>query len=396
MFERASTIIRDGNKLSFDYVPATIVCRAEQQRTLETLFRPLAADGRPCSAFLTGGVGTGKTVTAKRFCADLARYCQQHNRLLDVIFVNCRIRNTEYGVILEILRYFDRGFPDRGFATDEMLDSLKKHLELNRRPAVIVLDEVDNLLRNNSRNLVYQLSRFSEDLPNPSTLSLIMISQFSVAEMLDEASMSTFKRANAVRFNRYTEDELLQIINARAAEALEPDTLLPPEAAMIAKQAAEYGDARFAIEILERAASVAETEPEGNICPDDIRTAGSSVYSDVSEAKLDDLDDNRRLALLAIARAIKDRASISITAAEKTYAVVCEEYGVPARKHTQFWTYVQGLERNGFVSTEVRSEQDGGRSTYIGIPNIPPRELAKKLEYIIDRDGAVTEEREFS
>mgnify|MGYP001012663201 CR=1 FL=1 len=394
MFDRKSTVIKDGSKLSFDYVPATIVCREKQQRALEMLFHPLVTAGRSCTAFLTGGVGTGKTVTAKRFCADMARYCQQHNGLLDVTDVNCRIRNTEYGVILELLRHYDKGFPDRGFSADEMLLSLKKHIETEQHPTVIILDEADNLLRNNSRNLIYQLTRFSEELKGMSSLSLILISQFSIAEMLDEATMSTFKRANSVRFDRYSEDELRQIVTARAAEALEEGTLTEEGAGMIAGLAAEYGDARFAIEILERAASVAETEEEGVICPDDIRTAGASVYSDISESKLDDLDTNRRLALLSVSRAIRDRPAISITAVERTYAVVCEEYGVPARKHTQFWTYVQGLERNGLLTTEVRSEADGGRVTYIGIPGIPPRELAKKLEYIIDRDGVVGDEHD--
>lgn len=394
MFDRASSVVKNAEKLSFDYVPDTIVCRDEQQQALETLFRPLVSAGRPCTAFLTGGVGTGKTVTAKRFCADMARYLQQHGGAMDSIFVNCRIRNTEYGVILELLRHYDKGFPDRGFSADEMLLSLKKHIESGMHPAVITLDEADNLLKNNSRNLVYQLSRFSEELKGTGSLSLILISQNPIAEMLDEATMSTFKRANAIRFNRYSRNELCMIVVARAQIALEEGALTSEGADMIADLATEFGDARFAIEILERAANLAETEDLGRICPDDIRTAGSSIYSDVSEAKLEDLDTNRRLALLAISRAIRDKASVSITAAEKTYAVVCEEYSVPARKHTQFWTYIQGMERSGLLETEVRSETDGGRVTYIEIPNIPPRELAKKLEYLIDTEGTAADERD--
>ena len=67
--------------------------------------------------------------------------------------------------------------------------------------------------------------------------------------------------------------------------------------------------------------------------------------------------------------------------------MVCEEYEVPARKHTQFATYIQDLEKNGLIKTETRREEEGGRALYIYIMNIPPKELAKKLEYIMETDA---------
>ena len=90
MFERASTIIRDGSKLDFDYVPGNLVHRESQMARLETLFRPLAERGRPCTAFLTGSVGTGKTVTAARFRADLTEYMAKAGRPMDSVYINCR------------------------------------------------------------------------------------------------------------------------------------------------------------------------------------------------------------------------------------------------------------------------------------------------------------------
>ena len=61
MFEKAATIIRDGSVLDFAYIPKDLVHRELQMERLETLFRPMALDGRQCTAFLTGSVGTGKT-----------------------------------------------------------------------------------------------------------------------------------------------------------------------------------------------------------------------------------------------------------------------------------------------------------------------------------------------
>ena len=384
MFERSSTIIRDGKKLSFEYVPEKLVHREEQMRLLETLFRPMVADGLPCSAFLTGSVGTGKTATAKRFCEDMLKYCGANGKQMSYVFINCRMRNTEHGVIINLLRYFDQGFPDRGFSADEMMRALKKHIETGSRPFVIVLDEVDMLLKSSNMDLIYQISRFTGDMRGNSSVSVIMISQHQVSEMLDKASMSSFKRANTIRFDKYSKDELEDIVKARAEEALVPGVMDGDVAELLAEIGKGYGDARLVIEMLEKAASIAEERAEGRLRADDVRSANAMIYSNVSENKLLSLDPKRKLALLAIARAIKGEPYVSITRAEKTYEVVCEEYGQPARKHTQFWTYVQDMEKMNLLDTVVRNETEGGRVTYISIPDIPPKELAKKLEYMLD------------
>lgn len=391
MFDRTSRIIKDSGRLSFEHVPEKLIHREEQMRQLEMLFRPMAVDGVPCTALLSGGVGTGKTATAKRFCEDTARHCAKAGGAIDHIMVNCRVRSAEYGVLLHLVRHFDKGFPDRGFSAAEMLRSFRTHVEKGARPMIVVLDEADMLLKSGSRDLVYQLMRMNEELRNAS-VSMMLIAQRPVAELLDEASMSTFRRANNVRFERYTAAELAGIIEARAQEALHPGTLGDDEVALLAEIAAQYGDARFAIELIERSASIAETGDAGRITADDIRSANAMIYSDVSENKLRDLDLNRKLTLLAIARALKSDPYVSMTAAKKTYGIVCEEYGQTARKHTQFWTYVQDMERAGILSTEVRNEPDGGRVTHISVPNIPPRELAKKLEYLLETPQSADEQ----
>jgi cell division control protein 6 len=96
-----------------------------------------------------------------------------------------------------------------------------------------------------------------------------------------------------------------------------------------------------------------------------------------------DLDKNHKITLLAIARSIKDKAYVTTGAAEKTYGIVCEEYNETARKHTQFWTYVNDLEKTGVITTIVKGETEGGRTTYISLPDIPSKVLAQKLELII-------------
>ena len=394
MFERTSSIIKDGKALAFDYVPSKIVHRDGQMQRMETLFRPMAFDNVSCTAVLHGSVGTGKTVTAKRFCEDLRAYCNDKGRSIDIVFVNCRIRNTEHSVLLQILRHYNPGYPDRGFSVEEMSRSVRRHLEDRPSSLVLVLDEIDMLLKAGHKDLIYLLSRFTEEIRGKSCLSMIMISQDNIVKMLDAASISTFKRANTVQFDRYSRDELRDIADLRSQEALADGTMSGEILDMIADISKDFGDARLTIELIEKAALIAEEGDNGIITADDVRSANAMIYSDVSESKLKALEFNRKLALLAISRSMKGEPYVSLTVSERTYAVVCEEYGQVARKHTQFWTYVQELERQNLLETSVRMGAEGGRVTYITIPNIPPKSLAKKIEEMLDT-AISTEEQEY-
>ena len=380
MFERVSTIIRDGSKLDYAYIPRDLIHREEQMARLETLFRPLAESNRPCTAFLTGSVGTGKTVTALRFSGDLSEYMAKVGRPVDVVYVNCR-NTSESGVLLRILRHYDRGYPDRGFSTDEMARAMSSRLSVSDRSLMVILDEVDVLLKKASVDIVYQLTR--TDTTRAAPVCVIMISQEPIDSLLDEASMSTFRRTNTVRFNRYSREELREIVAARADEALHPGRITEDALDLIAEHASEYGDARVAIELLDRAANIAEEDIEGEVTIEHVRAAKAMIYSSVSENRLRSLDINRMAVVLAVARAMKQNPSIPSAHAEKTYVVVCEEFGLQARKHTQFWTYLQDLDRMGVVRVSV-SVDANGRVATVALPDIPSKVLAAKMEGILE------------
>ena len=386
MFEKSSSIIKDSNVLDFNYVPRNLVNREEQMHQLETIFRPLISDNRPCNAFLMGSVGTGKTVTAKKFCQDMKGYCAEKNIPIDTIYINCRNNNSENAVLLNLIRYFDKGHPERGFSNEDLAKILKIHLTKNKKPLVVTLDEADVLLKKNSVDIIYQMTRFYDDVNRPAPISLILISQESVYSLMDEASASSFRRSTMVKFNKYSREELRMIVTQRAEEALFPGKISDDALDQIADSAEESGDARMAIELLDKAANMAEDETLGEVTTENVRAAKALIYSVVSESKVQSLDLNKKLALLAIARAMKQNSLVPISTVESTYAVVCEEYDVPARKHTQFWSYVQDLEKVGLVKTRISSTGRAGRATSISLPDIPSKVLAMKVAEMLDNE----------
>ena len=378
-------MFKDPSKLSFDYVPDKLVHREAQLSKLWMLFRSVLENGISQTAFLIGSVGTGKTATSKRFCLDFVKEALAKEKAMDFVMVNCRQRNTESSVLLRLVTHFDEHFPDRGFSSAEMLRSLRKHIEKRKLHLIIILDEADVLLRKGASDLIYHLSRFDEEkVGGKASLSLILISQKYVLDMLDPASSSTFKRANAITFDRYNAQELADIVTERAALAFFPQAIEKECIDLIGDIASEFGDARFAIELLEKAGMLAEEDRLERVDAEHVRAAKALTYSVVTESKMDELDKQRKLVLLAISRSIKDQAYVTTGDVEKTYHVAAEEYGEKPRAHTQFWAYLQDLANEGLIETKVLGDSaGGGRTPYISLPDIPAKVLRERLESTI-------------
>jgi cell division control protein 6 len=282
--------------------------------------------------------------------------------------------------------HFDENFPDRGFSTEEMLRSIRKHLEKRKMHLVVVLDEADVLLVKGASDLVYQLTRFDEEVVGgrPS-MSVIMISQKNVLDLLDPASCSTFRRSNVIRFDRYGARELADILRTRTDLAFFPGAVRQDALDLMADIASEFGDARFAIELLDRAGMLAEEEGTDHLVPEHVRGAKALTYSVVTESKIEDLDKQHKLVLLAVARSIKDQAYVRTPEAEAAYRLAAEEHGEKPRGHTMFWSYLQDLSNQGLVGTRVANEETGGRTTYISLPDVPAKVVRARLEESLGR-----------
>lgn len=379
------SVFKDQRTLSFDYVPPRLVHREAQMRKLAMLYRPVLESNFSQNAVLIGSVGTGKTATAKRFCMDLKEQGEKMQKAVDWVLVNCRQRNSESSVVLHIVNHFQPNFPDRGFSITEMLRILRKDLEKRKVHLVIVLDEADVLIRKAGPDMIYKLTRFGEEKVEAKELvSLMLISQKNVFDMLDASSVSTFKRTNAVEFGRYTRDELRDIVAERAVLALHDRAMDGDTIDLVAEVSSDFGDARFAIEILEKAGMLADEEGAGKVSVEHVRAAKAEAYSSITESKLEGLDTHQRLALLAIARASRGKAYITTREAEAAYKVACEEYSEKPRAHTAFWGLMKGLDVLGVVSAKKSGPGISGKTTVITLLDIPGKVLEGKMRQMLE------------
>ena len=381
------SVFKDQRTLSFDYVPQKLVHREAQMKRLITLYRPVVDSNISQNVVLTGSVGTGKTATAKRFCMDLKDFAEKQQKAVDWVLVNCRQRNSESSAVLHIVNHFQPNFPDRGFSITEMLRILRKDLEKRKVHLVIVLDEADVLLKKAGSDIIYKLTRFGEEgVESKELVSLMLISQKNVFDMLDASSTSTFKRTNMIEFGKYTLEELRDIVAQRAELALKEDAIDKDAVDIIAEVSSEWGDARFAIEILDKSGMLADEEGAGAINVEHVRAAKAEAYSSITESKLKGLDRHQKLTLLAIAKASKGKAYITTGEAESAYKVACEEYSENPRAHTAFWGLLKDLDMLGVVSAKKSGPGISGKTTVITLLDIPAKVLDSKIRQMLSAD----------
>jgi len=351
----SSSVIKDIHALDFDFVPEELPHRSEQLRRLAQMFKPLLS-GISQNAVVRGPVGTGKTVITKKFCSSLIRIARKQSKIIEYVHINCRKRSTDSMVLIGVLNHFDKRFPDRGFSVQEMLQILHKQLKRRESQLLLVLDEADALLKKSGPDLLYNLTRFTDEtMAADNPVSIIMISQKDVLLDLDSSALSTFKRSNTILLNKYARDELYGIIGQRVGLAFHGSTVSQESVDLIADIACEWGDARFAIELLWKAGMYADEKHVQLVVPEHVRAAKAETYSVVTETKLKNLERHHLLTLLSIAKRLqKDDSAYAITSeVEKTYAITCEEYDEKPRAHTMFWSYLKEIENAGFVSIKL-------------------------------------------
>lgn len=386
------SVFKDETKLDINYVPRRLPHREREHRLLMEFFNFLVqSPGKMTQrVIITGEVGTGKTVLAQRFGADMTAEANKRGLNFHYVHVNCREYRGKFFLIMQhALAVFRPTFPKRGYSAEELLKALVQVLDEENAYVILTLDEFDALIEREGSETVYKLTRLQEIRSGePQRMSLIFILRdLKAIEKLDASSRSTLQH-NVISLEKYQKSELIDILNERVAMAFAPLTVTEDTISLIAELGfSESGNARFAIELLWRAGKYADAENLGSVTPECVRKAVSSIIPAVRKSEIASLGLHEKLFLLGVARFFKENqnAYASLSEVEQLYAVVCEEFGEKPRSYTQLWKYVQFFSALGILKTEVTATGARGRSTRVSLQSISAYELEKELSATLEK-----------
>lgn len=391
---RYRSVFKDEAKLDISYVPKKLPHRDSELRLLMEFFSFLLQFPAKMAqrVIITGDVGTGKTALSQRFGADISEEANKNGTNLRYVHINCReYRGNLFIILHHIISLFHPNFPKRGYSPEELLRNLLQTLDGENAYIVLALDEFDSLIEQEGSEAVYKLTRLQEMRQNkPQRLSLICILRdLKAIERLDASTRSTLQ-LNVISLKKYSKEQLRNILGDRVSLALKPSTVSEETLSLIAELASsEGGNARFGIELLWRAGKYADAEDLDVVTPDCVRRAVSSIIPALRKSDLASLSFHEKLLLLGISRLFRkgDNAYISLSDAEDTYKVICEEYNIEPHSHTQLWKYLHSLSSIGVIETEVSSAGTRGRATLIYLPRIPALELEKEVTAFLEKEA---------
>jgi cell division control protein 6 len=380
------TVFKDETPLSLEFIPHKLPHRDEQMRFLTQLFRftldsPFSTSQR---VLITGDVGTGKTVLAQRFGTDLVKAARNRKVNLHYVHVNCReAKGSLFMIMKRVLTQFEPEFPKRGFAPEELLHTLMDMLDDKNIHLILALDELEHLIRMEESTPIYNLTRIQEErVGKPIRLSLIFIlREIEYLQKLDKSTIDTLQR-NIVKLDKYNSRQLIDILKDRIGLAFKENTVADEALQLVADIGGQSGDARYSIELLWRAGKYADSDSAKHILADHVRKAAGSVYPMLRGEYIAALSPHEKYMLLALARVLGEsqEAYATIGVVEREYRAVCEEYNDQPRKHTQIWKYARGLGAIGVITAEKSGEGVRGKTTLLGLQNIPASTMREQLE----------------
>lgn len=260
-FIKKESLFKNKAVLQSAYAPQDILHRDEQISQLAKILAPCLRGERPSNVFIYGKTGTGKTLTIQHTAKEIMKIANRENIPLKFLYLNCKLKkvaDTEYRLIAEIARMFGKSIPPTGLPTDEVYNIFYRAINQEKKIIIIVLDEIDQLVKKIGDEVIYNLTRINTELKE-SQLSILGISNdVMFADNLDPRVKSSVSEEEIV-FPSYNAVQIQDILKERCSEAFKESVL---DEGVIAKCAAyaarEHGDARRALELLRVAGEIAE------------------------------------------------------------------------------------------------------------------------------------------
>jgi cell division control protein 6 len=377
-------IFKNRDVMRATYVPEDLPHREEQITRIGQILATILEGGVPSNIFLYGKTGTGKTAVALYVLKHLVEKCQEIGikpPLKEII--NCKDIDTDYRVLARLSNAIGEEVPFTGLPTDEVFRRLKQKLDQERQVFIIVLDEIDQLVKKTSKKeskVLYDLTRINTDLVNARVCLIGITNDLKFKEYLDARVLSSLSEEEMV-FPPYKATELLDILKQRSEMGFFTGVLSEGTLEITAALAArEHGDARRAIDLLRVAGELAERESDPVVTEDRVRRAQKLIERDTVSDALKTLPIQSKIVLYSIYLLEKSSLNEIYTGdVYATYAQLCDTIRLERLTQRRVSDLINELDMLGIINAQVISKGRYGRTKKISL-SIPKTIITSLLE----------------
>ncbi len=391
-------IFKNREYLRPSYTPEELPHRDEQ---IHQLARILAAPLRgetPSNIFIYGKPGTGKTASVKYVVKELERVSNRAPLKVGAVYLNCEIVNTKYRILAHLSDIFleklrnsrgeeflksaelPRRVPMTGWPTDEVYRSLFKALDEDRQLAVIVLDEIDKLVKKSGDEILYNLTRMNSDLKNAKVAIVGISNDTSFMEYLDPRVRSSLSEEELI-FPAYNALQLKDILEKRAKISFADGVLDGGVVQLCSAHAArEHGDARRALDLLRVAGELAEREGAEVVKLEHVRRAHERIEQNNMVEIIRTLPTQSKLVLYSIVLLV-ERTPRRIVSGDvyETYQDLCQQGGLDVLTQRRVSDLISELDMLGVIRAQIVNKGRHGRTKEIKL-NIHPTQARAAIQ----------------
>ena len=310
-------IFKNKAKLSPRYLPDELPHRGAEIQQIVRAFSDAPKDPNrfPLSILqVIGAAGIGKTSTVLRSSKLLEELFTKNRLKLKNVYINMKLQGgNKFAIYRFLLERIAPELPAQGLSAEEMLRYLLQYLRQNNQYALIVIDEIDYLVKSSKdTGIIYDLTRLNEyDLDQPCYVKGIIFIARSMEfyTKLDAAELSTLGRV-PMEFRPYTIQQVSDILESRVAEAFNPKAIgsdIIDKVASITTSAEINGDIRYALDLLLYAGNLAESSGSGRVTLDHLRKVHGQIHPSITTEEIDQLSKNHILSLMALVRALRTK-----------------------------------------------------------------------------------------
>jgi len=391
-------IFKNREYLRPSYTPEELPHREEQ---IAQLARILAAPLRgetPSNVFIYGKPGTGKTASVRYVGRELEKVSGTAPFRVGVVYLNCEIVNTPYRVLTNLSDFFlsrlermrgeqflkseslPKKVPMTGWPTDEVYKTFYRALDEERQLAVIILDEVDKLVKRSGDNILYLLTRMNADLNQAKAAVVGISNDTNFMEYLDPRVRSSLSEEEII-FPAYNAIQLRDILEKRARMSF-VDTVLGEGVIQLcaAHAAREHGDARRALDLLRAAGEMAEADGAEKVTIEHVRRAHAKIEQDKMVEVIRTLPVQSKIVLYSIVHLV-ERTPRRIVSGDvyAVYKEMCEGSGCEPLTHRRVSDLISELDMLGIIEARIVNKGRYGRTKEIKL-NIHPTQARAALQ----------------